>query len=220
MPTRFFAALLVLWALQAAKGFLLPFRSEAHFWAVDLTYFVVIPLVALPILARLSGRPVRELLSLRLPGKVASWWAVTGYTLLMIVAYFAMLYVVRELAVAYPAAFAGVPSQINYGTIAAGLGPWKMAAVLYFALTASLVEEYLYRGFMGRYFLERPVPRPAIYVLVSSILFATFHWHVGLATVLLALGMGVVAALIVSRTRTLAPVLIAHFVVDVISFAA
>lgn len=211
----------VAWALHMAKGFLLPVETREQFWTLDVAYFVVLPAL-LAVAARVAtGLPFRELLSPVLPPwPTVSFAPQFAAALWMVIVYFVSVVPVRIAAAVWPEAFTqGLPSLVDYRAIAREAGAWQPLAVLYFALTAALVEEYVYRGMLGRYFLDRPDPRAGAYVAVSVALFASFHWHTGLATLLVSIPTGLFAAIVVVRLRRLAPVIVAHFAIDAFAFS-
>ena len=216
----FLAFLIALWSVYAFKGFFLPIQSSAQFWTVDLFYYVALPTLALAIASWILQRPLSELVHPRIgTGPAASVDLQVALGFVLVIAHFGLLFPIRSWASASPEVFTTfMPMQLNYTQIANDLGPYKILGVLYFAATAALVEEYFFRGFFARFFLERASPASWRYVTVSAALFAVYHWHIGIGTVLLSLGTGVLAAVVVLKTRTLLPVVGAHFVIDVISF--
>ena len=99
-------------------------------------------------------------------------------------------------------------------------GPARPYVLLYFSITASLVEEMFYRGMFWRALSGLSSRyRVGLYVIGSSVLFGAIHWENGWPEVIAASVFGIVACLIYHRIHTLWPLVLAHFVTDLRAFA-
>ncbi|HEX7812590.1 MAG TPA: CPBP family intramembrane glutamic endopeptidase [Burkholderiales bacterium] len=96
----------------------------------------------------------------------------------------------------------GIPSQ----NLARG------SVILYFALTAAVVEEAVFRALPWLYISTRfPGPRGTIaYILVTSILFAAAHSEQGPHGIASAFAFGLVAACAYSKLRNVWPLVLGH----------
>ncbi|MEQ8663240.1 MAG: CPBP family intramembrane glutamic endopeptidase [Gammaproteobacteria bacterium] len=96
--------------------------------------------------------------------------------------------------------------------------PWRLLAVLWYALSAGLVEELIYRGYGWQVCRALPWPR-ACYLGPVPLIFAAVHWEAGIAAVLVAWVFGVLAALIYLALGNLWPLVVGHAVTDFTVFA-
>jgi membrane protease YdiL (CAAX protease family) len=92
------------------------------------------------------------------------------------------------------------------------------AAIAYFALSAGLVEEFLFRGLLFRAALE--FHRPAIFfLLVSPLLFSLVHWESGIGNLFATWVYGLFAAGVYLGLRNLWPLVAGHVLTDLLWFA-
>jgi membrane protease YdiL (CAAX protease family) len=56
-------------------------------------------------------------------------------------------------------------------------------------------------------------------VVVTSLLFGAYHWWTGLGNILEATMMGVLFILFLQRSRALWPVVLGHYLTDIVDFA-
>ncbi len=96
----------------------------------------------------------------------------------------------------------------------------KAAGVIYFSVTAAVVEEVAFRGLTWAYLsLVFPLKHRAFwYIVLSSLLFASVHSEQGPHGVIAAFTFGLMAAFLYSRLQNLWPLVFGHCVGDVISF--
>ena len=64
-----------------------------------------------------------------------------------------------------------------------------------------------------------PKTSAGIHAPASALLFAAYHWWTGLGNVTLAFLFGIVAMIAYRRCRTLWPVVVGHYLADLVSFA-
>lgn len=89
----------------------------------------------------------------------------------------------------------------------------RILVAAYFAISAGVIEEIFFRGWMYRvagYFLR---PR-VVYLMVSPLLFALVHWESGAANVLATFILGLMTALVFIALRNLWPLIAGHVYTD------
>jgi len=105
-----------------------------------------------------------------------------------------------------------------YESVVPTAQPGRLFAALWFALTAGVVEEVIYRGYCWQ--LCRDLDHPRSWFLVAGpLVFALVHWEAGLASVFVAWVFGVMAAALYLGLRNLWPLIVAHAVTDFIAFS-
>lgn len=112
----------------------------------------------------------------------------------------------------YPINYLGV----NFGyrsMIPQNPGLLRIATLIYFALSAGVVEEFYYRGLMRKVF-----NKGFYYVLVSSIIFSLVHWEGGVRSLTSAFVFGLAASSISLYTKNIWPLVIGHFLNDLLWF--
>jgi membrane protease YdiL (CAAX protease family) len=186
--------------------------GQLPFWSYDALLFVVLPALALCLLARNASQREKHGIAVA-----------TGEWSLVELAALAVL-----LAIFFWCAYTG--SNVFFGRVLPKLplGDWsfnwesllpppgasrKLLAV-YMALSAGLAEELFYRAYLFEV-LQRNAPR---FVLVSSVLFALAHWEQGLARLLASGVFGLIAAAAYRRAPVLWPLAVAHAAVDLYAF--
>ena len=96
---------------------------------------------------------------------------------------------------------------------------WRPLLAVYYAATAGVVEEILFRACLFRLLAGAGGPGAAArYVSLSTLLFALTHWEQGSAAMLAAGVYGCCAAWLYLKLRDLWPLIGAHFLVDLIEF--
>lgn len=97
-------------------------------------------------------------------------------------------------------------------------GSWLLAAN-FFALSAAIVEEILYRGLLFRIF-DASKKNILLFVLLSAGLTAAAHWEGGIWDLAATFVYGLLAAAVYVKIRSLWPLMLAHFSIDLIAVAA
>lgn len=114
----------------------------------------------------------------------------------------------------------GNHADFGYGVVAAGYPKLWLLSVIYFSVTASLVEEVVFRGLPWLYFSTAISAnhRQFWYVFATSIIFAATHSETGPPGMIASLSFGITAALLYAKLRNLWPIVAAHLVIDIYSF--
>ena len=190
--------------------------GPAYFWLADITRWVVLPVICLSALTR-RCRIVPSSYGLVWPSSKRSQdalliWCVVA-AVLIDAAYYGVAGPLWKHGGFTRPAFT-YNETIPTGVVAHGL------VVMYYAATAGVVEEVVYRGLMwlGISMIVTPRFAKPAYVLVSSLLFASIHWANGVPELAATFAVGVVAALLYLRIGNLWPLVIGHTVTDLIDF--
>jgi len=159
-------------------------------------------LVAIPSALSVAFRPHERRMPL---WRVALW--VIGIAAIDIAL---LIFVTPKIDAAFPATILGTyprPSGSLY---------W-IDTVLGLALVA-YSEEVIFRR-CARHVIESRVGDGYLLVVASSLLFGAYHWWTGLGSIVEATIMGVLLMLFLRRAGSLWPVVLAHYLADVLSFA-
>jgi len=207
-------------AIQTAIGFFVllglvnsAWRSpdaKVLFWLADLSQFVILPVAIVILLARKFkiGPPDYGFTSIQKSGASAfNLITLAWVTLLLFAAY--------ELTSRYLWLYGHFtrPEVVYRHFIPSGVA--RPYVTVYFALTAALVEEMVYRGLFWRALAGLSSRyRVGLYIIGSSMLFAAIHWENGWPEVIAAGVFGIGACVIYLRIHTLWPLVFAHFVSD------
>ncbi|UCD58694.1 MAG: CPBP family intramembrane metalloprotease [Candidatus Hydrogenedentota bacterium] len=186
-----------------------------YFWAVEIISYIFLPLVIY------SWGIHRGLFT---SAEIGFHPYVSGrihYTHILVVVlspiiYFAYVYS-RVLAMRIiPTNYGAV--NFGYGQVVASYGDLRILVLLYFALTAGLVEEFFYRGLMHK-LICMGKRRFIMYVFVSSLVFSSVHWELGVQGLLSRFLWGLVMASLYYRIRNIWPLVVGHMITDLIAFS-
>jgi membrane protease YdiL (CAAX protease family) len=191
--------------------------SAAAFWLADIAKFVLLPGIVLWWLARHADVRPRDY-GLRWPRTQDERSALLGGTLLACLVLGPAYFVAQDwIWRAWPAA----APVFSYDTALPASGSARWLAIAYYATTAGVVEEIVFRGLPWAWTVRFGDTRAIrwIWIAVTSILFGLAHWENGTPDVLAAGVFGIGAAVLYLRLRSLWPLVLAHVVTDVIAFA-
>jgi len=105
----------------------------------------------------------------------------------------------------------------SYQSVEPGNGWQRMLVAIYFAASAAIVEELYYRGLFYKVSTYFRFPT-ASYMVFSPLLFAATHWESGMANAFAAWLLGLASSAIYLGTRNLWPLILGHFVTDLLRF--
>jgi uncharacterized protein len=95
---------------------------------------------------------------------------------------------------------------------------WLRLIDLTFGLAlVAFSEEIVFRR-CARHVLEDRLGSSALMVIASSVLFASYHWTFGMSTIAAAGLFGAAAMVFYIQTTVIWPVVIAHYLADVVAF--
>ena len=99
-------------------------------------------------------------------------------------------------------------------------GLMRFPVVVYMSVTAAVVEEITYRGLPLLLFYKFRHSKyfNVTFVLTTAIIFSLVHWENGVPNLAEAFVFGVFSAMLYLRYKNLIPLMVAHFVVDFVSF--
>jgi len=191
--------------------------SASAFWLVDAAKFVLLPAVVLWCLARFAGVRPRDY-GLRWPRTPEERNALLGAALFACFVLVPLYFAAQELA--WRAGRFTAP-DFGYETALPAARFLRWLAIGYFALTAGIVEEIVFRGLPWTWAARFGDTRTTrwTWVAMTSVLFGLVHWENGLPEVLTTGVFGVGAALLYLKLRNLWPLVLAHVVADVVAFA-
>jgi len=191
--------------------------SVSAFWLADIGKFVLVPCIILWGLARFAGVHPRHY-GLRWPQTLEERERLLGGTLLACFVLVPLFFAVQRLL--WLLGYYALPAFGYEETLPEGHF-LRWLVIGYYALTAGLVEEIVFRGLPWAWVEpvgDSPATRGA-WVVATSIVFALVHWENGGPGMLAAGAYGIGAALLYLKLRNLWPLVVAHVVTDVISFA-
>ena len=201
-------AFLIYLCVTLSKGLWFPYLPEMYFWVADIFCFVVLPVglviaLKLPLLPQYAigdKKPKREtngtviflsfILSLVL-------WAVYGISEYVVSTQMRGLLEI-------------LPARISYTSHIPKSGFWAVCVVVYFALTAGLVEEYFFRGLLNMAMPKMNKGATFTFVVMSTICFASIHWGGGAKNLISCFWAGLVLALAFVRTRDIRICMLGH----------
>lgn len=188
------------------------FDTGVEFWLYDAFIRVAIPIICLSMLFWNGVHP-RDYGMGRILGK----YTVTEFISVSFLCSLGFLFYVIVDAVARAVLDVAPSAKLAVGF--GGAKPTIVAAV-YFALAAAVFEEVFFRGVLAFAFLDkRTLVRVVLYVLTSSILFASAHVNSDLPGLVALAYMGVFAGVAYVLLQNLWPLVVAHFCTDLFVFA-
>lgn len=192
-------------------------RSPTLFWIFDFVKFALVPAIVLAWL-RWSHSIAPARYGVRRFDKADHWLRVVATTLLLsALLYFIYHYSSRGLwrfTWWLPQAAFTYPDSLPQGWL-------HFPAVVYFGLTAGIVEEIFFRGLPLLYLRERFRGRDVrvAYVAVTSVLFGLIHWENGMHEIIATGFFGVLAAIAYLQLRNLWFLIGAHALIDIWAFS-
>lgn len=189
-------------------------RSPAAFWIADFFAWVILPFL-IYLYGKKTGLFTNQELGFHLDiwGKVKADKFFFGVLILPIILYFAYKYLFQLGA----AIFSFDPSFL-YKQAIQDTGFYVIIKAFYAAITAGLVEEFIYRG-MFKLLFKTDTLGVILYVLLSSLLFSSVHWESGTANIFATFCFGVITAVFYLWLKNLWPLALSHFIIDLIGFS-
>jgi hypothetical protein len=117
---------------------------------------------------------------------------------------------IRAVNAAFPATVLGVYPQTS---------GWLYVVDLLFGLALVAVSEEIIFRRCAQHVLRPYLRSNIVLVLATSIMFGAYHWWTGPGNILLATVLGILLMLMLRRSVVLWPVMLAHYLVDLIAFA-
>jgi hypothetical protein len=199
-----------------ADGFYKPAVSSSTFlyWSVDLIGKVLVPTLGLYVYQALEIRPGEY----GLRAKQANLTVIDFIGLSVLCA--ALLALVNVLVSSFLGLFFARSTVVGsyHSMLPTGVG--KAFGAVYLAASASFFEEVFFVGILG-YNLSRTVARrwfPLLFPISVAVLAALIHWEGGMRNLIAAGATFGVASLLYLKIRTLWPLIVGHFLIDLVLF--
>lgn len=184
------------------------------YWVFDLFKWIVLPGASLLVLHRLASISPRQY-GLSAEFGAGDIFIVSALPLMALFFLHFFSSILAEKIFGYSAPYFANQAALK------PLGPLWILGTIYFSATAGLWESIFVIGLPWFWFSRgRSVPiwHARWFALFLSIVFAAGHWENGLANATAAFAFQLMAIWWYVKLRTLWPVIIAHFLIDVIYF--
>lgn len=199
-----------------SKRFWLGALDSTAFWVADIVCYVVIPSVLIYWMTsgQISSKKFDEDHVNASNGTIAFQALVCTLTLLAMNPIGHLIGI--KLSDSYPKL---LESTLDYGLKLSKVSEYKYVVLLYFALTSSIVEEFFFRGLIRKILINHFDKSRLAFVIISSIIFGGAHWAAGIAAVVSAGFSGIFLAVLYVWSRDLRPIMIGHFIFNLIMFS-
>lgn len=197
------------------RGWLFSFNPGLY-WLVDVVQFIVAPAAGWYFFLRPAGITPRDW---GMPGHKRPHERRDGAAVMLFVAFllvaadWPVILLTQRLYWAYADHFQPVQAMpVGFSA--------KLALAVYMSASAAMVEEAVWRG-LGWLYLSAVLPPKRLhlwYVLITSAAFALAHSEQGIGGVIAAFWFGVLAAGLYTKLRILWPIVLGHFIIDMIIF--
>lgn len=191
--------------------------GAALFWVADGVHFLMVPLLAWRFVLRPAGISAADC-GLTRPATARGNGMAMGTTIFLALALVAWTWPVSRVL---GLLFRDQCCTFTYQQAIPQAPEAAWLACVYMAATAAVAEELAYRALPWVY-AQAVVPKPGrrgVYVLATSTVFALAHSEQGVGGILGALWFGVVAARMYSHYRSLWPLVLGHFLFNLIVYA-
>ena len=188
-------------------------QNALLYWCFEILTWVVIPSTVLCLLTRTPGFRLSDL---GFHGTICGQHK-TGLVVLSCVLFAPLVYWVYATSYDYFSGLFPAGDSFDYDAVVPLSGIFYFAVVVYFGLSAGLVEEFLFRGLLHRALSGFPYS-PVLFLVVSPLLFGLVHWEDGLANLASTYVVGVFMAIAYLGFRNLWPLVIGHIFTDLVWF--
>jgi membrane protease YdiL (CAAX protease family) len=181
------------------------------YWGFEMLTWVVIPSVIAWLVARTPGLHFADL---GFHGSIRGQRNI-GLLLAACMLFAPLCYLVYSKSYDF---FSGIfPPQgfFQYESVVPESGMLYLVVIVYFALSAGVVEEFLFRGLLFRAFSGFRHSL-ALFLVLSPLLFSLVHWEDGIANLVSTWIVGLFMALAYLGFRNLWPLVIGHIFTDLV----
>jgi len=183
------------------------------YWGFEILTWIVIPSVILYLVSRTPGFRFADLgYHTAIRGRHNP-----GLVLLACALFAPLCYGVYAGSYAFFSELFPGQGFFNYESIVPESGILYLVVVIYFGLSAGLVEEFLFRGLLYQAFAGFRHSL-ALFLLLSPLLFSLVHWEDGLANLASTYIVGIFLAIAYLGLRNLWPLIIGHIFTDLLWF--
>jgi membrane protease YdiL (CAAX protease family) len=183
------------------------------YWGFEMLTWIIIPSTILLLVIRTAGVQLSEL---GYHGSIRGRSNI-GLVLLACAVFAPLCYGVYYYSYDYFSSLFPGQGFFRYESIVPESGFFYYLVVIYFGLSAGLVEEFLLRGLLYRAFSGFRHSL-GLFLVISPILFSLVHWENGLANLASTYIVGVFMAIAYLGLRNLWPLVIGHIFTDLVWF--
>jgi len=189
------------------------YQDALLYWCFEILTWVLIPSTVLYLVTRTPGF---QFSALGYHGAICGQRS-TALLLLVCLAFSPLCYWVYSSSYDFFIELFPAGESFNYDSVVPTSGLPYFAVVIYFGLSAGLVEEFLFRGLLYCAFsgFQHSLP---LFLVVSPLLFGLVHWEDGLANLASTYTVGVFMAIAYLGLRNLWPLMIGHIFTDLVWF--
>jgi membrane protease YdiL (CAAX protease family) len=189
------------------------YQDALLYWSFEMLTWVVIPSTVLYLVTRTPGFQISDF---GYHGTICGQRK-TGLLLLTCVLFAPLCYWVYSTSYDFFIELFPAGESFDYDSVVPASGIFYFAVVVYFGLSAGLVEEFLFRGLLFRAFsgFQHSL---LLFLVVSPLLFGLVHWEDGLANLASTYIVGVFMAIAYLGFRNLWPLVIGHIFTDLVWF--
>jgi membrane protease YdiL (CAAX protease family) len=189
----------------------LPLLNGAAFWIADIVSFVFFPLI---LAKRLN---LFALPAYVLPGKFKQKLSILELIFFILITYLCLLIAIKiglflglKIAKINPNFF---PPLYSYASKIPAQSILKFVVLIYFAVTAAIIEETVYRGYLSHAIAEYVPQKWQIvsFIATSTLIFGMIHLGTGIANTVSAIFAGFVLAIAYVKTKDIRVPIAAHF---------
>jgi membrane protease YdiL (CAAX protease family) len=215
---RLLSALLIYLCVVYSKRFWLGRLDTFAFWVADVICFVVIP-GALAWWIYRKESPFPEFRAKSKYDQPTEYGALIFQTLIILLVLWILHPFYQAIAYKVHTAYPDVlKATLNYDLKVPKIGLLKLLVAVFFGITAGLVEEFFYRGLIAQLLRTYVSPSKWLFLIVSTVVFASAHWAGGIGHVagVALFGFGIGIAYLC--TKDLRPLMAAHGIYDFVYF--
>ena len=187
--------------------------SPLLYWSFELLTWIVIPTLIAWMAVRVAPNGLRDF---GLHGAIRGQ-ANVGWVLLACLLFAPLVYGVYRYGYDFFSAWLPSEGFFNYESVVPESGFFYVVVVIYFALSAGLVEEFLFRGLLWQAFsgFQHSL---TLFLIISPILFSLVDWENGVANLAATYLVGIFMAIAYLGLRNLWPLIVGHVFTDLVWF--
>lgn len=191
-------------------------NAPTAYWALDIAKFVIVPGAVIWLMTRRGG--AGRLSSLGFGAGQDPRGRAAVFTSIVVCVFLLPLVWLIPKPLPWPYLWPAVHLDFYVGSTISHAGLMYWFGLIYLALAPAVTEEIFFRGVLYLAF-SRWTSRSIWYVLTSALLFASIHWEQGSTVTENAFIYGLVAAWILTRVKSLLPLIAGHFVTNLLVFS-
>ena len=183
--------------------------NPSLFWAIDFFSWIVMPFTCFVSLYKYD---ILDLGYFGLIGSPIRWsWLIILSIITAFVAPLLSIFIDNNFRAIFPLTFLYIPFSYEY--MIPHNTSLRIAGTLYLAVTASIVEEILFRTLTYKYFANNIIGRIA-YITFTSLLFSFAHWESDIYGMFNIFIWGVCASTLYILVKSIWPIIIGHLAID------